>query len=261
MVWWYLAIDLYSVIFNSIEFTQLLIMSRNYCLLFTLSIVSLIIVACGVPAPISSSSAADPASAMVAGTNIAPPAELPAANVKGRQTLVLAGGCFWGIEAVFEHLKGVSSVVSGYSGGTAATANYDTVSTGTTGHAEAVKITYDPQQISYGNLLKIYFLIAHDPTQVNRQEPDNGTQYRSAIFFSNPEQQQVAKSYIDKLNQARVFPKPIATQLVPLTKFYAAEDYHQNFIDRHPTQAYIVRYDLPKLAQLRQQFPNLIKKS
>jgi peptide-methionine (S)-S-oxide reductase len=236
-------------------------MSRNYYLLFTLSIVSLITVACSVSPPISSSSAADPTPVMVAGMNIDPPADLATTNVKGEQTIVLAGGCFWGIEAVFEHLKGVSDVVSGYSGGTEATAHYETISHGTTGHAEAVKITYDPQQISYGQLLKIYFTIAHDPTQVNRQEPDSGTQYRSAIFFTNSEQQKVAKAYIDKLNKARIFREPIATQLVPLTKFYAAEDYHQNFIDRNPTQAYIVRFDLPKLAQLRQQFPSLVKKS
>ena len=196
----------------------------------------------------------------MAGMKIDPPVDIPATKVKGEQTIVLAGGCFWGIEAVFEHLKGVSSVVSGYSGGTATTANYDTVSTGTTGHAEAVKITYDPNQISYGKLLKIYFLIAHDPTQVNRQEPDNGTQYRSAIFFSSSEQQKVATAYIDRLNKAHIFTEKIATQVVPLTKFYPAEDYHQNFIERNPTQAYVVRFDLPKLAQLRQQFPDLIKK-
>ena len=236
-------------------------MSPKYWLLFPLSIVSLITVACSVPCPISSSSAADPTPAMVAGMNIDPPADLASNIVKGDRTIVLAGGCFWGVEAIFEHLKGVSNVVSGYSGGTAETAHYETVSNGSTGHAEAVKITYDPQQISYGQLLKIYFLIAHDPTQINRQEPDSGTQYRSAIFFTNPDQQKVAKAYIDKLNKSRVFAKPIATQVLPLTKFYEAEDYHQNFIDRHPTQAYIVRFDLPKLAQLRQQFPNLIKKS
>jgi peptide-methionine (S)-S-oxide reductase len=235
-------------------------MSRNYYLLFILSIVSSITVACSVSPPISSSSAADPTPAMVAGMEIEPPVDIPATKVKGEQTIVLAGGCFWGIEAVFEDLKGVSNVVSGYSGGTAETARYERVSHGSTGHAEAVKITYDPQQISYGQLLKIYFLIAHDPTQVNRQEPDIGTQYRSAIFFNNPEQQQVAKAYIDRLNQARIFPKPIATQVVPLTKFYAAEEYHQNFIARNPTQAYIVRFDLPKLAQLRQQFSILTKK-
>ncbi|AFY97033.1 peptide-methionine (S)-S-oxide reductase MsrA [Chamaesiphon minutus] len=235
-------------------------MTYKYPFLFSLSILSLIIVAYGIPHAILSSPVADSAPVILAGIKIDPPVDIPATKVKGEQTIVLAGGCFWGIEAVFEDLKGVSSVVSGYSGGTAVTANYNLVSTGMTDHAEAVKITYDPQQISYGQLLKIYFLIAHDPTQVNRQEPDSGTQYRSAIFFNNPEQQQVAKAYIDRLNKSRIFPKPIATQVVPLTKFYAAEEYHQNFIVRNPTQAYIVRFDLPKLAQLRQQFPNLIKK-
>ena len=199
--------------------------------------------------------------AVVAGMNIDPPVEVPSDRVKGSQKLVLAGGCFWGMEAVFEQLKGVSGVVSGFAGGTAATADYDTVSGGKTGHAEAIEITYDPQQIAYGKLLKIYFLIAHDPTQIDRQEPDRGTQYRSAIFFANPEQQQVATAYIDRLNTAHVFSQPIATQLVPLTKFYAAEDYHQNFSDRHPNHPYIVQYDLPKVAHLRQQFPTLISKS
>jgi peptide-methionine (S)-S-oxide reductase len=236
-------------------------MPHNYRLLFSFSILSLIAVSCGVPNTVFSSSAADLAPEIAARMKIDPPIDIPIAKVKGEQTIVLAGGCFWGVEAVFENLKGVSNVVSGYSGGTAATANYDTVSHGTTDHAEAVKITYDPQQISLGKLLKVYFLIAHDPTQVNRQEPDSGTQYRSAIFFNNPEQQKVAKAYIDRLNKAHVFTAPIATQLVPLVNFYAAEEYHQNFIDRNPTQAYIVRFDLPKLAQLRQQFPDLIKKS
>ena len=234
-------------------------MSNSYRLLFILAIVSLLTVACGISHPIFSSSTA-PVPARVAGINIDPPADLSTAKAKGEQTIVLAGGCFWGVEAVFEHLKGVSNVISGYAGGTAANANYYAVSGGSTGHAEAVKITYDPTQISYGQLLKIYFLIAHDPTQVNRQEPDNGTQYRSAIFFTTPAQQQVAKAYIDKLDRSHVFTKPIATQVVPLTQFYTAEDSHQNFIDRHPNQAYIVRFDLPKLAQLRQQFPTLIKK-
>jgi peptide-methionine (S)-S-oxide reductase len=236
-------------------------MLHHHRLLFSLAIVSLLAVACGVPHALFSSSIVDSTPVEIAAIKIDPPVDIPAAKTKGEQTIVLAGGCFWGVEAVFEHLKGVSNVVSGYSGGTEATANYDTVSTGMTGHAEAVKITYDPQQISYGQLLKIYFLIAHDPTQVNRQEPDNGTQYRSAIFFNTPDQQRVAKAYIDTLNQAHVLKEPIATQIVPLTKFYVAEDYHQNFIERNPTQGYIVRFDLPKLAQLRQQFPTLIKKS
>jgi peptide-methionine (S)-S-oxide reductase len=261
MVWRNLAIDINQLKFKPIELTLSPNMLNNYRLLFSLSIVSLIAVACGAPRTILSSSPADSAPVVMAGMKIDPPVDIPATKVKGEQTIVLAGGCFWGVEAVFEHLKGVSNVVSGYSGGTAATANYQSVSNGTTGHAEAVKITYDPQQISLGKLLKVYFLIAHDPTQVNRQEPDTGTQYRSAIFFNNPAQQKVARAYIDRLNQARVFAAPIATQVVPLTKFYAAEEYHQNFIDRNPTQAYIVRFDLPKLTQLRQQFPNLIKKS
>lgn len=236
-------------------------MPNNYPLLFSLSIVSLITVACTIPQTILSTPSADSTPVVMAGMKIDPPIDIPAAKVKGEQTIVLAGGCFWGVEAVFEQLKGVSSVVSGYSGGTATTANYDAVSRGATDHAEAVKITYNPQQISLGKLLKVYFLVAHDPTQLNRQEPDVGPQYRSAIFFTNSDQQKVAKAYIDRLNKARVFPKLIATQLVPLTKFYAAEDYHQNFIDRNPNQAYVVRHDRPKLAQLRQQFPHLIKKS
>lgn len=240
--------------------TYYLIMSSNYRLLFSFSILSLIAVSFGVPRTIFSSPTADSAPAITARMKIDPPIDIPPAKVKGAQTIVLAGGCFWGVEAVFEHLQGVSNVVSGYAGGTAATAKYDTVSNGTTGHAEAVKITYDPKQISLGKLLKVYFLIAHDPTQINRQEPDNGTQYRSAIFFADPEQQKVAKAYIEKLDKAHVFTAPIATQLVPLVKFYAAEDYHQNFITRNPNQAYVVRHDRPKLAQLRQQFPNLIKK-
>lgn len=236
-------------------------MSNKHRFLFSLSIGSLIAVICSIPYMILSNPAANSAPTLAAGMKIDPPVDISETKAKGAQTIVLAGGCFWGVEAVFEQLKGVSSVVSGYSGGTVATANYNAVSNGSTSHAEAVKITYDPNQISYGKLLKIYFLIAHDPTQINRQAPDIGTQYRSAIFFANSDQQKVAKAYIDRLNQASVFPNPIATQLVPLTKFYAAEDYHQNFIVRNPTQAYIVRFDLPKLAQLRQQFPNLIKKN
>jgi peptide-methionine (S)-S-oxide reductase len=236
-------------------------MPNNYSRLFSLSLILPIAVACGVPPRILSTPPADSSPVIMAGMKIDPPIDIPAAKVKGEQTIVLAGGCFWGVEAVFEQLKGVSNVVSGYSGGTATTANYDAVSGGETNHAEAVKITYDPQQISLGKLLKVYFLVAHDPTQVNRQEPDVGSQYRSAIFFTNPDQQKVAKAYIDRLNRASVFPEKIATQLVPLNKFYAAEDYHQNFIDRNPNQAYVVRHDRPKLAQLRQHFPNLIKKN
>jgi peptide-methionine (S)-S-oxide reductase len=175
------------------------------------------------------------------------------------QTAVFAGGCFWGMEGVFEHLKGVSDVTSGYSGGSTATAHYETVSSGETEHAESVKITYDPAQISYGQLLKIYFAVAHDPTELNRQGPDSGTQYRSAIFFVNEKQKQIAQAYIDQLNQAHVFRDPIVTQLVPLNRFYAAEDYHQNFIDRNPANPYVVVNDLPEIARLQSQFPDLYK--
>jgi len=188
-----------------------------------------------------------------------PATDIPTSMAKGKQTAVLAGGCFWGVEAVFEHLKGVSSVVSGYSGGNEATANYEVVSSGQTEHAEAVEITYDPAQISYGQLLKIYFAIAHDPTELNRQGPDEGPQYRSAIFFTNDEQKRVAAAYIEQLNKAQTFNKPIVTQLVPLNSFYAAEEYHQDFIARNPNYPYVVAHDLPKLSQLREQFPDLYK--
>jgi peptide-methionine (S)-S-oxide reductase len=185
----------------------------------------------------------------------APAADIPAASVKGPQTAVFAGGCFWGVEAVFRHVKGVSKAVSGYAGGAARTAEYERVSTGSTGHAESVEVTYDPAQVSYGELLRIFFSVAHDPTQLNRQGPDYGTQYRSAIFFTNDEQKRVAQAYIEQLAQAKAYPSPIVTQLVALPTFYPAEAYHQNYLALHPTQPYIVYNDLPKLAQLKQQFP------
>lgn len=192
--------------------------------------------------------------------NIVDPAiDLPKLGTNKLQTLVLAGGCFWGVEGVFEKLKGVSAVVSGYVGGNAATAHYEIVSTGLTGHAEGVQITYDSEKISYGQLLKVFFAIAHDPTQLNRQGPDSGPQYRSAIFFSNLDEQRVAQAYIEQLNQSKVFAEPIVTQLAPLDRFYEAEGYHQNFIQRNPRYPYVVVHDLPKLAQLTQQFPNLLK--
>jgi len=171
------------------------------------------------------------------------------------QTAVLAGGCFWGVDAVFKHVRGVSSVVSGYAGGNAATARYEVVSTGTTGHAESVKITYDPSQVSYAQLLRVFFSVAHDPTELNRQGPDTGTQYRSAVFYTNEAQKDTALAYIDQLNKAKVFPAPIVTQVVPLQEFYSAEEYHQNFLARHPAYPYIVFYDLPKLRKLQEQFP------
>jgi peptide-methionine (S)-S-oxide reductase len=174
----------------------------------------------------------------------------------GLATAVFAGGCFWGVDAVFKHVNGVSEVVSGYAGGSAATAHYPIVGTGTTGHAESVKITYDPTKISYADLLKVFFSVAHDPTQLNRQGPDVGPQYRSAIFYADDQQKAIAQHYIDQLNQAKVFSKPIVTQLAALEKFYPAEDYHQNYLALHPTQPYIVYNDLPKVAQLKKEFPN-----
>lgn len=175
------------------------------------------------------------------------------------QTAVLAGGCFWGVDAVFKHVKGVSTVVSGYSGGDRATANYEAVSTGATGHAEAVIITYDPAKISYAQLLRVFFAVAHDPTELNRQGPDTGTQYRSAIFYANEGQKQVAQAYVDQLNKAGTFPAPIVTQVVPLKQFYPAEEYHQNYLARHPYQPYIVIHDMPKLEQLKKRFPAIYR--
>ena len=179
------------------------------------------------------------------------------ATKSGKQTAVFAGGCFWGVEAVFEHVKGVTKVTSGYSGGDAGTANYELVSEGRTRHAEAVSITYDPSQITYGRLLKVFFSVAHDPTELNRQGPDTGTQYRSAIFFSNAEQKRIAQAYIEQLNQAKIFGRPIVTQLAALDAYYPAEAYHQDFAARHPEHPYIVRHDLPKVRNLRTQFPDL----
>jgi peptide-methionine (S)-S-oxide reductase len=187
----------------------------------------------------------------------APDADLWASASGLTATAVLAGGCFWGVDAVFKHTKGVSDVVSGYAGGSKVTAHYEIVSTGLTGHAEAVKVTYDPSRISYGKLLLIYFGVAHDPTQLNRQGPDVGKQYRSAIFYESEEQKRVAEAYIRQLNGAKVFPRPIVTQLEPLAGFYAAEEYHQNYLARNPGNPYIVYNDLPKLTELRKRFPEL----
>jgi peptide-methionine (S)-S-oxide reductase len=177
-----------------------------------------------------------------------------------QQVAVLAGGCFWGVDAVFKHVKGVSSVVSGYSGGDADTAEYEIVSSGRTGHAESVKITFDPSQIRYSELLRIFFSVATDPTQLNRQGPDTGTQYRSVIFYANEDQKRTALAYIDQLNKAKAFSRPIVTQVVPLKAFYPAEQYHQNFLERHPHYPYIVFNDLPKLRELQKQFPDLYEK-
>jgi peptide-methionine (S)-S-oxide reductase len=175
----------------------------------------------------------------------------------GEQTAVVAGGCFWGIQAVFQHVKGVKNATSGYSGGDAKTAQYEIVSTGETGHAESVKITYDPAQVTYGELLRVFFSVAHDPTQLNRQGPDDGTQYRSAIFYGNDEQKKIAEAYIAQLDKGKIFPRAIVTQVVPLKAFYPAEAYHQDYAMLHPDQPYIIYNDAPKVAHLRQEFPEL----
>jgi len=187
----------------------------------------------------------------------APVADAPRATTPGQQTAVVSGGCFWGVQAVFQHVKGVISATSGYSGGSAKTAEYEIVSTGETGHAESVEIAYDPSQITYGELLRVFFSVAHDPTQVNRQGPDEGTQYRSSIFYSNDEQKRIAEAYIAQLDKAGIFPRPIVTQVVPLQAFYPAEAYHQNYAALHPNQPYIVFNDAPKVEHLRQEFPDL----
>jgi len=179
----------------------------------------------------------------------------------GIQTAVIAGGCFWGVQGVYQHTGGVVSAVSGYSGGSKATANYTAIGTGTTGHAEAVEIKYDPKKISYGKILQIYFSVAHDPTQLNRQGPDVGTQYRSEIFATTPEQKKVAEAYIAQLNAAKVYKKPIATKLGMLQAFYPAEAYHQDYLTLHPNQPYIVYNDLPKIENLKKIFAeNFIEK-
>ena len=181
----------------------------------------------------------------------------PSPATPGEQTAVLAGGCFWGVDAVFKHVRGVSSVLSGYAGGSADTAHYEVVSTGTTGHAESVQVTFDPSRVSYAQLLRIFFSVAHDPTELDRQGPDTGPQYRSAIFYTNEDQRQTAQAYIEQLNKAKAFPSPIVTQVVPLEGFYAAEEYHQNFLARHPNYPYIVMFDLPKLRALKERFPGV----
>ncbi|MGD0310734.1 MAG: peptide-methionine (S)-S-oxide reductase MsrA [Acidobacteriota bacterium] len=186
-----------------------------------------------------------------------PAVDAELATSKSEQTAVVAGGCFWGIQAVFQHVKGVIRATSGYSGGAANTAEYELVSNGNTGHAESVKIAYDPSQITYGQLLRVFFSVAHDPTELNRQGPDTGNQYRSSIFYANDEQKRIAEAYIAQLEKAKVFPRPIVTQVVPLKAFYPAEAYHQDYAAHHPDNPYIVYNDAPKVAHLQQQFPDL----
>jgi peptide-methionine (S)-S-oxide reductase len=186
-----------------------------------------------------------------------PTSDEPLSKSKSAQTVVLAGGCFWGIQAVFEHVKGVSSATAGYAGGSAGTAQYETVSTGRTGHAESVRVVYDPSQVSFGQILKVFFSVAHDPTELNRQGPDEGTQYRSVIFYANDEQRRIAQAYIDQLNHAKAFAQPIVTQTVSLQAFYPAEAYHQDYAEHHPNEPYIAINDLPKLDHLKQTLPEL----
>ncbi|WP_425197147.1 peptide-methionine (S)-S-oxide reductase MsrA [Polaromonas sp.] len=209
------------------------------------------------------SSGVDNRAAMETAVQLPAPAfDTPAATQAAHETAVFAGGCFWGVQAVFQHTRGVLSAVSGYAGGDKASARYSMIGSGRTGHAEAVQITYDPKLVSYGKLLQIYFSVAHDPTQLNRQGPDTGTQYRSAIFYQDARQQQVAERYIAQLEAARVFPRKIVTQLTPLAPplaFYPAEDYHQDYATRNPRQPYIVRFDRPKIANLQTMLPELYR--
>lgn len=192
-------------------------------------------------------------------TRLPAPALDPAPTEPGYRTAVFAGGCFWGVESVFEHVRGVRSATSGYAGGQAATATYEQVSEGDTGHAESVKVVYDPRQVSYGQLLEVFFGAAHDPTQLDRQGPDRGTQYRSAIFYADAQQQRVADAYIAQLAAAHAFEAPIVTRVVPLAAFYTAEPYHQDYARLHPNEPYIVYNDAPKVASLRRLYPALYR--
>jgi peptide-methionine (S)-S-oxide reductase len=193
----------------------------------------------------------------VAGSVGAPVTGTDLASSPAEDTAVFAGGCFWGVEGVFDHVKGVKQAISGYAGGNVANPSYEQVSSGDTGHAESVEVIYDASEVSYGKLLQIFFSVAHDPTQLNRQGPDHGTQYRSAIFYRNAQQQQVAESYIKQLTAAKTFSQPIVTQVARLGGFYRAEDYHQHYLAQHPNQLYIVINDLPKVAALKKQFPDI----
>jgi len=188
-----------------------------------------------------------------------PVVDQPIAAPAGQQTIVFAGGCFWGVQAVFQHVKGVVSATSGYAGGTVASPTYDDVSSGTTGHAESVRVVFDTSQVSLGQLLKVFFSVAHDPTELNRQGPDVGTQYRSAIFYTTPAQQKIVDAYIAQLKEAKAFREPIVTEVKPLRAFYQAEDYHQNYYNLHPNSAYIVINDRPKVEALKRDFAALWK--
>jgi peptide-methionine (S)-S-oxide reductase len=214
-----------------------------------LPLAGVLLAGCGVSGPAAADGAA----------RLPDPRLDPAPAQPGEQVAVFAGGCFWGVEAVFDHVRGVRQAWSGYAGGAANTATYEQVSDGDTGHAESVKVAYDPRQVSYGQLLKVFFSVAHDPTQLDRQGPDVGSQYRSVIFYATPQQQRVASAYVAQLTAAHAFDAPIVTQVVPLKGFYPAEAYHQNFAAMHPDNAYIVYNDAPKVAHLKQWLPSLYR--
>jgi len=213
-------------------------------------------------AAVSFTGGASGAAAAGGSTPAAMPAEpAPVGVAAASDTAVFAGGCFWGVEAVFESLEGVTDAVSGYAGGSDASPSYDKVSSGTTGHAESVRVVYDPSRISYDQLLQVFFTVAHDPTQLNRQGPDVGTQYRSAVFYRNAAQREAAERYIGKLRDDKVWPGKIVTEVSALRGFHPAEEYHQNYLVRHPTQPYIVVNDMPKLEELRKRYPDLVRRT
>jgi peptide-methionine (S)-S-oxide reductase len=215
-----------------------------------LSLAVVVSAACvGAPSPHAAASSTVPA----------PLIDEPAGSPGANETALLAGGCFWGVQGVFQHVKGVSQALSGYAGGDASTAHYETVGTGETGHAESVRITYDPSQVTFGQLLHIFFAVVHDPTELNRQGPDDGTQYRSAVFPQNDIQQKVADAYIAQLNQAKVFDAPIVTRTDRDSGFFPAEDYHQDYLNTNPTALYIAINDMPKLEAFKQTFPDLYR--
>src|SRR5882672_197926 len=189
-------------------------------------------------------------------TLVAPPAVDNPKAAGALETAVLSGGCFWGVQGVFEHVRGVRKVLSGYAGGEEASADYETVSSGTTGHAESVQVTFNPAEVSYGELLRVFFSVAHDPTQLNRQGPDSGTQYRSNIFYANAAQKRIAAAYLEQLSESRVFGSKVVTRIDPLRGFYVAEGYHQDYLIKHPSDLYIVYNDLPKIERLKELLPD-----
>ena len=223
----------------------------SFMVKLSIVLAAVVAIGCGVAA----SSASRPDIDIAA---VAPTPEKPADTKSGQETAVFAGGCFWGMEGVFEHVKGVTDVKSGFSGGKKKNPSYEQVSDGDTGHAESVKITFDPSKVSYTQLLTIFFSV-HDPTEKNRQGPDVGTQYRSAIFYTNDDQKKIATDFIASINNAKIFAKPVATEVTPFDAFYQAEDYHQHYLDKNPTDAYIVYNDLPKIDVLKKKFPDLYK--